>query len=100
MKVHILLPPLMTLRHLLERLKSLDHHVTLAANMNGELRLNVSTDSVDITTFYRGLINPTISKISRIFRFPLGNYNEPMLEEEDKVGFQSGFFYLFSITTR
>lgn len=63
MKVHILLPSLISLRHILERLKSLDNHVTLAANMIGELRMSVSSDSVDLTTFYRGLINPIMGKI-------------------------------------
>jgi hypothetical protein len=60
-KVNILMPSLSTIRHILERLKSLDHHVTLAANGNGELQLTVTTDSVDMTTYYRHLINPAIS---------------------------------------
>jgi hypothetical protein len=61
--VNILMPSLLAIRHVLERLKSLDHHVTLAANMNGELQLAMTTDSVDITTYYRNLINPAIGRI-------------------------------------
>lgn len=60
--VHILLPQLLSLKNVVERLKSLSSYMTIAANMRGELQLGVNTDSAEVTTHYKDLINPEINQ--------------------------------------
>ena len=61
--VHIMLPPLLSLKSIIERMKSIsiDHVLAVSANMNGELRLRVMTDTVTVETFYKNLVNPDLS---------------------------------------
>lgn len=59
---HILLPQLLTLKSVAERLKSLSSFMTLGANMRGDLQLGVRTESVEVTTHYKDLTNPEINQ--------------------------------------
>jgi HUS1 checkpoint protein len=61
--VHILLPQLLMVKNVVERLKSLSHYMTISANMRGELQLSVHTDSAEVTTHYKDLINPEINHV-------------------------------------
>jgi len=59
---HILLPQLLTLKSVAERLKSLSSFMTIAANMRGDFTLGVRTESVEVMTHYRDLINPEVNQ--------------------------------------
>ncbi|RKO89434.1 checkpoint protein Hus1/Mec3, partial [Blyttiomyces helicus] len=60
---HILLPPLHDIRTIAERMKSIDTHITLSANMQGDLTLRVRTDAVRVETFFKDLINPDPTQV-------------------------------------
>ncbi|KAJ2704812.1 Checkpoint protein hus1 [Coemansia spiralis] len=56
-QVHIMMPPLNSVRSIAERLKTMGDRVAVSANRDGEVTLRVSNDLVEITTFFRGLEN-------------------------------------------
>ncbi|KAI9207229.1 checkpoint protein Hus1/Mec3 [Polychytrium aggregatum] len=56
--VHIMMPPLSSIRTIAERMKSMSNYITISANMRGEFVLKIDTDSVEVETSYRNLINP------------------------------------------
>ncbi|KAL7750860.1 Checkpoint protein hus1 [Sorochytrium milnesiophthora] len=56
--VYILLPPLVTLRTLAERMRTIAHHVVLSANFCGSLVLKCETDAVTIETVFTDLVHP------------------------------------------
>ncbi|KAJ1734557.1 Checkpoint protein hus1 [Coemansia biformis] len=56
-QVHIMMPPLNSVRSIAERIKAMGDRVAVSANRDGEVTLRVSNDLVEITTFFRGLEN-------------------------------------------
>ncbi|KAJ2808976.1 Checkpoint protein hus1 [Coemansia guatemalensis] len=56
-QVHIMMPPLNSVRSIAERMKGMGDRVAVSANREGEATLRVSNDLVEITTFFRGLEN-------------------------------------------
>src|SRR3989338_7389604 len=53
--VHIVLPPLKQLRTVIERMKQLADHLTIKANMDGMLIVEIDTDFVHVSTTYCNL---------------------------------------------
>lgn len=64
--VSIFLPPLKTLKNVIERMKNLGTYLIIAATQTGDLKLQVETDLVTVTTRFRDLAVPTQSDIQRI----------------------------------
>jgi HUS1 checkpoint protein len=58
--VYIMMPRLVNVAKLMDRLKNMSDTVTIRANMNGCLRFQVKTDLIKINTFYDGLEHPQI----------------------------------------
>jgi len=59
--VHIVLPsPSDTLRTVVDRMKNSHNVIHLSANLDGQLRLRVESDLVNIETTFRGLKNPSV----------------------------------------
>ncbi|KAJ1644665.1 Checkpoint protein hus1 [Coemansia erecta] len=56
-QVHVMMPPLNSMRSVAERMKTMGDRVAVSANKNGELRIRVANDMVDITTHFKGLEN-------------------------------------------
>ncbi|KAJ2692089.1 Checkpoint protein hus1 [Coemansia sp. RSA 1285] len=56
-QVHIMMPPLNSLRSIAERIKSMGDRVAVSANREGAMKIRVANDLVDITAFFRGLEN-------------------------------------------
>jgi HUS1 checkpoint protein len=56
--VMIFLPPLRSIRPVIDRMKNVADSVTLAANNVGEFMLTVSSDSIHIATVWKGLSHP------------------------------------------
>ncbi|KAK7078500.1 DNA damage checkpoint control protein [Halocaridina rubra] len=54
----ILMPPLRHLRTVVDHMKSLSAHISVAANEIGTFVVSVSNDKVDIATYFRGLLTP------------------------------------------
>ncbi len=58
--VHIMLPTLKNLKPIVDRLKGLSDWLALECNMDGILKLGVTTDSAKITTVITGLDHPKV----------------------------------------
>ncbi|XP_052398164.1 checkpoint protein HUS1 [Carassius gibelio] len=56
--VSIYLPPLKTLKSVVDRMKNLSNSLVLEANLNGEMNLKIDTDLVSVTTHFKDLGNP------------------------------------------
>ncbi|KAJ1935229.1 Checkpoint protein hus1 [Linderina pennispora] len=56
-QVHIMMPPLNSVRSIAERMKTMGDRVAISANREGEMTIRVTNELVDITTFFRGLEN-------------------------------------------
>ncbi|XP_017289422.1 checkpoint protein HUS1 [Kryptolebias marmoratus] len=56
--VSIYLPPLKTLKNVVDRMKNLSNFLLIEANMNGEMKLKIQTDLVSVTTHFKDLGNP------------------------------------------
>ncbi|XP_033854575.3 checkpoint protein HUS1-like isoform X1 [Acipenser ruthenus] len=57
--VSIYLPPLKTMKNVVERMKNLSNFLVLEANLNGEMNLKIETDLVSVTTHFKDLGNPS-----------------------------------------
>ena len=55
-----MMPPLLTLRTIVERMKTMGDYLIVAGNMSGELVLKVEADAVQIETLFTKLINPPL----------------------------------------
>ena len=53
------MPPLKTLRNVVDKMKNLSNHVIISANQSGEMKLRIETDLVNVATHFRDLQNPT-----------------------------------------
>ncbi|KAM7390040.1 hypothetical protein PAMA_008286 [Pampus argenteus] len=56
--VSIYLPPLKTIKNVVDRMKNLSNFLVIEANLNGEMNLKIETDLVSITTHFKDLGNP------------------------------------------
>ncbi|XP_043920825.1 checkpoint protein HUS1 isoform X3 [Protopterus annectens] len=56
--VSIYLPPLKTIKSVVERMKNLSNFVVIEANLNGEMNLKIETDLVSVATHFKDLGNP------------------------------------------
>ncbi|KAJ1948665.1 Checkpoint protein hus1, partial [Linderina macrospora] len=56
-QVHIMMPPLNSVRSIAERMKAMGDRVAISANREGEMTIRVANELADITTFFRGLEN-------------------------------------------
>lgn len=56
--VSLYLPPMKVLKNVVDRMKNLSSGVIISANRNGELVLKIETDMVNVSTFFKGLIQP------------------------------------------
>jgi hypothetical protein len=63
-QVHVLLPQLVRLRAVVERLRTLSDTIAVRANKSGRLELSVKTDSVSTDVVWTGLSNPTMGDCS------------------------------------
>jgi HUS1 checkpoint protein len=61
-EVHVLLPPLLKLRTIVERLRPLSDVLALRANNSGILQLSINTDTVKLETQWVKCGNPSIAK--------------------------------------
>lgn len=57
-----MMPSLAGLRTVVERLKALDTHVTVAGNRSGQLQLVVQNDNLHLDTLYNKLVNPQLGR--------------------------------------
>ncbi|TPX47230.1 hypothetical protein CcCBS67573_g10268 [Chytriomyces confervae] len=58
--VHIMLPPVMVMKNMADRMKSIAGHLVVKANMAGDFIMQVESDLVHLETFFQDLENPTI----------------------------------------
>jgi len=59
-EVHIMMPPLKLLRHVIDKMKNVSDYVSIEANMAGKLVFKVETEMVTIHTNYVNLEHPQI----------------------------------------
>lgn len=59
-EVYVLMPPLKHMQNVIDKMKNVEGHLTIFANMNGSLLLKVEADMVTIATFYKNLRHPQI----------------------------------------
>lgn len=57
--VSIYLPPLKTMKNVVDRMKNLSNFLVMEANLNGEMNLKIETDLVSVTTHFKDLGNPS-----------------------------------------
>lgn len=60
--VHILMPPLISVRTIIDRMKSMSNYLTISANHNGEFILKIQTESVLVETFFKDLVIPELNQ--------------------------------------
>ncbi|XP_075068754.1 checkpoint protein HUS1 isoform X1 [Mixophyes fleayi] len=56
--VSIYLPPIKTMKSVVERMKNLSNFIVIEANGNGEINLKIETDLVSVSTHFKDLGNP------------------------------------------
>ncbi|KAM9307635.1 checkpoint protein HUS1 [Gastrophryne carolinensis] len=56
--VSIYLPPIKTMKSVVERMRNLSNFIVIEANRNGELNLKIETDLVSVSTHFKDLGNP------------------------------------------
>ncbi|KAL2085428.1 hypothetical protein ACEWY4_018748 [Coilia grayii] len=56
--VSIYLPPLKTMKNVVDRMKNLSNYLVIEANLSGEMNLKIETDLVSVTTHFKDLGNP------------------------------------------
>ncbi|XP_034427649.1 checkpoint protein HUS1 isoform X2 [Hippoglossus hippoglossus] len=56
--VSIYLPPLKTMKSVVDRMKNLSNFLVIEANLNGQMNLKIETDLVSVTTHFKDLGNP------------------------------------------
>jgi len=59
-EVHIMMPPLKLLRHVIDKMKNVSDFVSIEANMAGKMTFKVETEMVTIHTNYENLEHPQI----------------------------------------
>ncbi|KAM3593643.1 uncharacterized protein V6R79_017771 [Siganus canaliculatus] len=56
--VSIYLPPLKTMKNVVDRMKNLSNFLVMEANLSGDMNLKIQTDLVSVTTHFKDLGNP------------------------------------------
>nr|XP_019968859.1 PREDICTED: checkpoint protein HUS1 isoform X2 [Paralichthys olivaceus] len=56
--VSIYLPPLKTMKSVVDRMKNLSNFLVIEANLSGQMNLKIETDLVSVTTHFKDLGNP------------------------------------------
>ncbi|XP_055038210.1 checkpoint protein HUS1 [Misgurnus anguillicaudatus] len=56
--VSIYLPPLKTMKSVVDRMKNLSNYLVMEANLKGEMNLKIETELVSVTTHFKELGNP------------------------------------------
>uniref|UniRef100_A0A3B5L6B7 Checkpoint protein n=1 Tax=Xiphophorus couchianus TaxID=32473 RepID=A0A3B5L6B7_9TELE len=56
--VSVYLPPLKTMKSVVDRMKNLSNFLVMEANLNGDMNLKIQTDLVSVTTHFKDLGNP------------------------------------------
>ncbi|KAF7642367.1 hypothetical protein LDENG_00259220 [Lucifuga dentata] len=56
--VSIYLPPLKTMKNVVDRMKNLSNFLVMEANLSGEMNLKIDTDLVSVSTHFKELGNP------------------------------------------
>ena len=60
-QVHIVMPkPLRIVKNMVERLKTVSQHVTLKANMGGQMQFSCTGDMAKTTVYFKDLAHPAI----------------------------------------
>ncbi|TNN31588.1 Checkpoint protein HUS1 [Liparis tanakae] len=62
--VSVYLPPLKTMKNVVDRMKNLSNFLVMEANLSGEMNLKIETDLVSVTTHFKDLGNPPWGKTS------------------------------------
>ena len=62
LQTHIVLPPVVTLKTIVERLKNIGSSLLLAANMQGKFNVCVETNTAQVRTFFKDLVNPDLDE--------------------------------------
>uniref|UniRef100_A0A3P9P0A6 Checkpoint protein n=1 Tax=Poecilia reticulata TaxID=8081 RepID=A0A3P9P0A6_POERE len=57
--VSVYLPPLKTMKSVVDRMKNLSNFLVMEANLNGDMNLKIQTDLVSVTTHFKDLGNPS-----------------------------------------
>ena len=86
--VHIVLPPLKQLRYIVDRFKQMSDHLTIRANMDGMLALEIDTDFVQVSTVFRNLVHFQLDDRPLI--------RDPTIEAEVKVDIKKFVKFLAS----
>ena len=63
-QIHILLPPLLKLRTLVDRLRPMADIVAVRANGAGRLQISAGTDEVKVDLVWEGCTNPRMGEWS------------------------------------
>ncbi|XP_034384449.1 checkpoint protein HUS1 isoform X2 [Cyclopterus lumpus] len=58
LQVSVYLPPLKTMKNVVDRMKNLSNFLVMEANLIGEMNLKIETDLVSVTTHFKDLGNP------------------------------------------
>ncbi|XP_019749445.1 checkpoint protein HUS1 [Hippocampus comes] len=56
--VSVYLPPLKTMKNVVDRMKNLSNFLVVEANLSGQMTLKIETDLVSVTTHFKDLGNP------------------------------------------
>lgn len=70
--VHIILPPLLHVRNISERFRTLSDRILVKANMTGTFALSMESDAVCIETIWRDLVSPMLdpSQVESVQQHP------------------------------
>ncbi|CAO3618811.1 unnamed protein product [Mucor fragilis] len=86
-ETYILLPPLVSLKPAAEQFKRLSKYITIAANMNGELKIEVESAYAVCSAHFDNLSNPSLS--GHVPTGDLTEYSHVRIKSEDFVNFLS-----------
>ncbi|KAG5463643.1 MAG: checkpoint protein Hus1/Mec3 [Olpidium bornovanus] len=94
--VHIMMPPLLNVRIIVERMKTMADNLIVAANMSGELLFKVETPSVRVETRFAGLTNPPLDVPPEELPRRASSLRDPRLFAEARVDLRSFAKFLHS----
>ncbi|KAG8009678.1 Checkpoint protein HUS1 [Nibea albiflora] len=64
--VSVYLPPLKTMKNVVDRMKNLSNFLVMEANLSGEMNLKIETDLVSVTTHFKDLGNPPLRALEAL----------------------------------
>lgn len=65
-QIHILLPPLLKIRTIVERLRPLADVIAVRANKSGKLQISAATESAKMDVVWEGCANPKMGASDRV----------------------------------